>query len=251
MLNGFRANSELAIAEKRQKDIAPYLVGNRPWHVLDLANGRLRPQYILLKVAGHQVYGIDLLNRSRSSLVETAYRLARWLYVWKLGLTVENLANQTLVCGNVDALPFSDNSFDLTTSVAAFEHLLDVPAAVAELHRVMRPGGLIWVVIHLFASLSGGHNISATQIPLRSVPSGVDPWDHLRKRRLQINVPLNEWLRDEYLETFAHYFEILSHYCGTREGQELLTPSLEAELSTYNRDELTCRSYIILARKGP
>ncbi len=250
LVNGFRTEGEKKIASRRQRDISPYLDGDRSLRILDLANGRLRPQYILLKAAGHEVYGIDLVNGPRPSWVDAGYRVARWLYRRKLGLPAETAADRTLVCADVRALPFPDNSFDLATSVAAFEHFLNVPTMVAELHRVLRPGGLVWVVIHLFTSPSGGHNLSLTEIPFRTIPAGVDPWDHLRKRRLPFHTPLNEWRRDQYLETFAGYFEIVKHYCGTREGEELLTPALEAELSNYSRDELTCRSYIILARKA-
>jgi hypothetical protein len=34
-----------------------------------------------------------------------------------------------------------------------------------------------------------------------------------------------------------------------REGEHLLTPKIEAELSEYSRDELTCGAYVIIARK--
>ncbi len=78
----------------------------------------------------------------------------------------------------------------------------------------------------------------------------MDPWDHPRRPRLPFHVPLNEWRKDQYLGTFAGYFENVNRYCVTREREKLLTPQLEAELSIYSRDELTCRSYIILARKA-
>src|SRR5206468_7855823 len=205
----------------------------------------------LLKAAGHQVYGIDLANRPNLSWISVASRAARWLYIRELGLPAEVGLNQTLICGDVGALPFPDNSFDLATSVAAFEHFLDVPTVVAELRRVVRLGGLVWVCIHLFTCPSGGHNVGFREVPLRTMPAGVDPWDHLRKRRLPFPVPLNEWRRDQYLETFVHHFQILKHYCAIREGEELLTSALEAELSAYDRDELTCGAYVILARKEP
>jgi SAM-dependent methyltransferase len=251
LVNGFRSDGERTIAARRQREISPYLDGVRSLRILDLANGRLRPQYLLLKAAGHQVYGIDLVNQPESSWVDMAYNLARWIYIRKLGLTAETAAGQTLVCGDVGALPFSDNTFDLVTSVAAFEHFLDVPSVVTEISRVLRPGGLAWIGIHLFTSPSGGHNVKLTEIPLRRIPAGVDPWDHLRKRRLPFHVPLNEWRKDQYRETFADCFEIVKHYCVTREGEELLTSPLEAELSKYSRDELTCHSYVIVARKAP
>lgn len=251
MLTGFRTEGEQRVATERQQDIAPYVDANRPLRVLDLGNGRLLPQYTLLRAAGHQVCGIDLVNRPQLSWIDVAYRVARWLYRKKLGLQSESAAGRTLVCGDVRALPFPDNSFDLATSVAAFEHFLDVPTVVAELRRVMRPGGLVWVRIHLFTSLSGGHNLRFTEIPLRRIPAGVDPWDHLRRRQLPFHVPLNGWRRDQYLEEFGRHFQILKHYCAMQEGEELLTPALEAELSTFCRDELTCGAYVILARKAP
>jgi ubiquinone/menaquinone biosynthesis C-methylase UbiE len=249
LLNGSRSSGEREIAAMRQQDIAAYLDIRRPLQILDLANGRLRPQYALLKAAGHQVYGIDLANRPQLSRINIAYQVARQLYTWRLGLQNEPLADQTLVCGDVGVLPFPKNRFDLVTSVAAFEHFLDVPTVVTELHRVLRPGGLAWVAIHIFTSPSGGHNLSFTEIPLRHVPEGVDPWDHLRKRRLPFSVPLNEWRKDQYLAVFARHFEIIKHYCVTREGEELLTPEIAAELAAYSRDELTCGAYAIVARK--
>jgi len=250
LLDGSRASGERSLAEYRQRDITPYLQGDGHLRILDVANGRLRPQYTILKAAGHQVYGIDLVNRPQLSWVDMGYRIARWLYTTKLGLPSGDGA-QTLVCGDVGALPFPDNSLDLGISMAAFEHFLDVPQVVAELYRVIRPGGLVWVGIHLFTCPSGGHNLSFTGIPLRTIPARVDPWDHLRQRRLPFHVPLNEWRRDQYLEMFARHFHILKHYCAVREGEGLLTPTLEAELSAYDRDELTCVAYIILARKEP
>ena len=248
MLNGFRTNGEKRIFAEREQDMGHYLDTGSPLRVLDLGNGYLRPQYTLLKAAGHRVCGLDLVNRPQGNSTNVAYVFARWLYRWKLNLPISG-ADQTLICGDVRALPLPDNAIDLVTSVAAFEHFLDVPTVVTELQRVVRPGGLIYVRIHLFTCPSGGHNVRITEIPLRSVPRGVEPWDHLRKRRLPFHVPLNEWRQDQYLKVFAKHFEILKHYCAMREGEEMLTPEIEAELSGYSRDELTCGAYVIVARK--
>ena len=116
-------------------------------------------------------------------------------------------------------------------------------------HEFFALAGSCGPVSIFFTSPSGGHNVTFTQIPMRSVPRAVDPWDHLRKRRLPFSVPLNEWRLDQYLEEFAKYFELLKHYCAMREGEHLLTPELESELSDYSRDELTCAAYVIVARK--
>jgi SAM-dependent methyltransferase len=247
MLNGFRANSEVEIADRRRRDIEPYIDTSKPLRILDLANGRLRPQYTLLTSEGHHVYGIDQVNRRGTSKTDQAYQIARRMYTWRLGL--QTPAARTLVCGDVGILPFLDNSFDVVTSVAAFEHFLDVPSVVAELQRVLRPGGIAWIGIHLFSTLSGGHNLSFTEFPPRTIPLGVEPWDHLRKRQLPFTVPLNEWRKDQYLEAFGRHFEILAHYAAGQEGTDFLTSEIEAELAEYSREELTCGAYMIVARK--
>ncbi len=250
MLNGSRGNCERSMAEKRQQDIAPYLDINKPLRVLDVANGRLRPQYALLKAADHNVYGIDYINRPSITKTNVAYKLARCLYNRQLRIPTESASPCTLACGDVGLQPFPSESFDLAVSAAAFEHFLDVPSVVAELYRVLKPGGVVWASIHLFTSPTGGHNVSFTQFPLRTLPKGVDAWDHLRKRRLSFHVPLNEWRKHQYLEAFALHFEVLNHYCAMREGEHLLTPEIAAELSAYSRDELTCGAFVIVARKA-
>src|SRR5262245_5366269 len=134
MLNGVRTGAELDISKQRQSDIAPYLGADRSLRILDVANGRLRPQFTILRAAGHAVYGIDFVNRHRTRQIDTAYQIVRWLYTWKLGIPADLAAARTLICGDVGYLPFPDNYFDLGTSVAAFEHFLDIPAVIAELH---------------------------------------------------------------------------------------------------------------------
>jgi SAM-dependent methyltransferase len=45
------------------------------------------------------------------------------------------------VVADVYRLPFIDNVFDTLTMVRVMHHLADVPAALAEIHRIMIPGG--------------------------------------------------------------------------------------------------------------
>lgn len=248
MLRGDRSAGERAQLEDLLRDVAPMLDLSRPRDILDLANGRLRPQYALLKGAGHRVCGVDFVNRPGASLTDRAYVLARGLYRAQLGLGPEPPRRRTLVCGDVGLLPFPDAAFDLAVSAAAFEHFLDVPAVVADLHRVLRPGGVAWVAVHLFTCVTGGHNLTFTY-PIPAPPPEVELWDHLRHRRLPFTVPLNEWRREQYVAAFARHFELIRVYCRAREGEELLTPALEAELSAYSRDELTCGQLVIVARK--
>jgi SAM-dependent methyltransferase len=248
LLRGDRSTGEKALDDRRTQDLAPYLDLAQPRRILDVANGRLRPQYSLLRSAGHQVYGIDWVNRPRRSRTDLAYVFARELYRRRLGLPGKAMRG-TLTCGDVGKLPFYDGFFDLTVSAAAFEHFLDVPAVLTELYRVLRPGGMIWVSVHLFTSPTGGHNVTFAESPIRNLPAGIEAWDHLRKRQLPFSVPLNEWRRDQYLAAFADHFELLKSYCNVAEGQALLTDELRCELAGYDEEELTCAAYVIMARK--
>src|SRR5574341_1852275 len=145
LLNGFRMKHERWIADLRRSDLAPFLNGNRSPNVLDLANGQLRPQYSILRMQGCRVYGIDRVNQANPGLQSNAYKIARWLYTRDLRSRTSRF-DDTLICGDVSTLPFRDSSFDVVTSVAAFEHFLDVKKVLEEVDRVLRPGGLVWVL---------------------------------------------------------------------------------------------------------
>jgi ubiquinone/menaquinone biosynthesis C-methylase UbiE len=58
------------------------------------------------------------------------------------------------VLGSVTDLPFEDASFDLVYSHGVIHHVLDTEAAVAEFHRVLRPGGTVLVMLYHRASFN-------------------------------------------------------------------------------------------------
>jgi arsenite methyltransferase len=60
----------------------------------------------------------------------------------------EGHANVELREGDVTALPVEDEGFDRALCVQVLEYVADIPAALAELHRALRPGGrvLVWDV---------------------------------------------------------------------------------------------------------
>ena len=53
---------------------------------------------------------------------------------------------QSFLVGDAASLPLPDRSFDLVISTLSMHHWADVPAGLAEIARVLRPGGraLIW-----------------------------------------------------------------------------------------------------------
>ena len=66
------------------------------------------------------------------------------------------------VRGDVSQLPFPDESFDFVTSNMVFEHLGEPEIQLAEIHRVLRPGGIL--LFHTPNRL-GYHTILARLIP--------------------------------------------------------------------------------------
>jgi SAM-dependent methyltransferase len=59
-----------------------------------------------------------------------------------------------LIEGSAETLPFDDACFDLVYSHGVLHHLERTQAAVAELHRVLRPGGTALVMVYHRGSLN-------------------------------------------------------------------------------------------------
>jgi SAM-dependent methyltransferase len=146
-------------------------------------------------------------------------------------------------------LAFPDDSFDFIFSTLVFEHIEDVPAAVAEVNRVLKPEGAAWINIHLFPSLSGGHHKDWTH-PRKWPSPKVPPWDHLRENRYPADPSLNKLRLADYRRIFAASLEVLEE-SPLVEGEHLLTPELATELAQkgYSRDDLLVREVAFRCRK--
>src|SRR4029078_4047225 len=81
---------------------------------------------------GWHATGVDRAKKS----VGAALRVAE-----QLGVDAE------YVVGDVRELPLADDSFDAVFSYSVLQHLAkkDVRAAVDEIRRVLRPGGVVWI----------------------------------------------------------------------------------------------------------
>ena len=55
-------------------------------------------------------------------------------------------APMEFVAGDACSLPFPDSSFDAAVSTQVYEYVADMPAALREAHRVLRPGGRLLVL---------------------------------------------------------------------------------------------------------
>lgn len=89
---------------------------------------------------GADLYGIDLTERA---VEHTHRRLALF------GLSSK------LAVGDAERLDFSEQNFDLVYSWGVFHHSPDTPKAIAEVYRVLKPGGQVKVMIYHTWSMIG------------------------------------------------------------------------------------------------
>lgn len=67
------------------------------------------------------------------------------------------ITRATFVQGNGQSLPFVAGAFDLVLSHSVIEHVMDAGAYLSECHRVLRPGGVLYLSTAPFLSLAGAH----------------------------------------------------------------------------------------------
>ncbi|MBI5014762.1 MAG: class I SAM-dependent methyltransferase [Deltaproteobacteria bacterium] len=239
---------------------------------LDVGCGKSFWLSLLLQGRGALVTGVDTevvlpglgvgkyLGLARSNGLERAARTLAWelLYARPYYRALERASGAPLPSDRVDLrnasvteLPFADATFDLAVSHEVFEHLPDVPGALAELRRVLKPAATACIYVHNFASLSGGHHI-AWKYPDSEPSTLVPPWDHLRENRFpEIPSWVNRLRERDYRAAFERHFEISEWLPLGREGEALLTPRLREELAEYTDDELLTKGFLVLARPRP
>jgi SAM-dependent methyltransferase len=105
--------------------------------VLDLGSGTGHPALLAAQAVGSKgwVIGLDLAEY----MVEAAQRKAG-----RLGLT-----NVTFQAGDATVLPFENDSFDALTSRFCVMFVPDLPQALSEMARVLKPGG--WAALAVWA----------------------------------------------------------------------------------------------------
>jgi arsenite methyltransferase len=102
--------------------------------VLGIGSG---PGYLACEIAQRvgprgAVHGVD---PSESMLATAARRTAG-----------EHAAPVSFGKGDAMALPFPDGSFDAVTATQVYEYVADMPAALTEARRVLRPGGRLLIL---------------------------------------------------------------------------------------------------------
>ena len=104
----------------------------------------------LVKTAGRKML---LVDRTRRNAWARAVGTAQWF------------RDPMKLHGNVCIDPLPREAFDLITSWSLFEHLSDPAAALRNAWQALRPGGALYIGIHLYTATNGHHDFrhSATE----------------------------------------------------------------------------------------
>ena len=129
------------------------------WHALDVATG-----------GGHVAYTFaPHLERMWATDITQ-----EMLHMVKAEAAKRGLANIRTAYAKAEALPFEDESFDLVTCRIAPHHFDSIPEFLAEVRRVLKPGGLFALVDNVVPPGSVGDYVNAFE-RLRD-PSHLRAW---------------------------------------------------------------------------
>jgi SAM-dependent methyltransferase len=252
--------------------VEPYIGKVKGKRILDVGCGIRAPFTLLFHSLEAKAVGIDVdiltrgfnLAKYRRILVTQGYerflmRLMSDCYYDKF--YYRELESKTGIRLNFNGVDLEEmdachtafeEEFDLIVSNAAFEHIGNVGETLKEIKRIMKPKALLHVEIHLFPSLTGGHNVFWSNPDSKQVVLGkMPPWDHLRKQQYPIDTSLNRLRERDYYQLFSNNFKIIDWVTEYEEPENFLTPEISLELSEYQKEELLKRAIVVLACKTP
>jgi ubiquinone/menaquinone biosynthesis C-methylase UbiE len=194
-------------------------------------NGLLR----VIKTIGRKAIGID---------AEFSRNLQR-LYPGRTPAPI------TILQMDAERMSLPDNSFDFVFSRSVFEHLENPDRVIREVSRVLKPGGVAHLGVHLYTCDGGAHDPRIFSGHRDDLPL----WSHLRaahSHKVRPNSYLNRLRLSSWKEMFSlHLPGVYIHlHQGAREHLLEDARALRAsELSEYSEDELLTDEVVAIWRK--
>jgi SAM-dependent methyltransferase len=138
---------------------------------------RLRPGIALLDVGcGPGTITIDLARLVAPGKVVGLDSAAEVIEVARAAASKAQLDSLTFETGDVYGLPYADNTFDVVHAHQVLQHLADPVAALVEMRRVCRPGGLVAV-----------RDADYGAMVWAPASAGLDRWNELYRRLARLN----------------------------------------------------------------
>ncbi|MCW4029800.1 MAG: class I SAM-dependent methyltransferase [Candidatus Bathyarchaeota archaeon] len=270
----YRAKNDLQAHAILTQKIQQYLGRDflaEPRVILDLGCGKHFPHTLLFALDGHHVVGLDssyifqrpsLGNYFASLKANGFVETSRFV---QLDLTHKRINYQKILLNHqhYEAIPglcfhqdnvellttIKDNSADIVVSKDLFEHLEHPELAVKRIFEVLKNGGITVNIIHLFTSISGGHN------PQWANFSEFEPWDHLRGCKFVLPAHLNKFRAKRFVEAFSNYFEVHVSYSSpsTPKASDVMSDQIWSELTKkipdLHREEVLNEKLVIVGLK--
>jgi SAM-dependent methyltransferase len=166
-------------------------------------------------------------------------------------LSVKRLPRPDIRRMGATQMSFPDGSFSCVCSWSVFEHIDDPDRALREVVRVLRPGGVIYISVHLYTSHSGQHDASIFAAGQARAPY----WPHLRAAH-EHTVRETTFLNRLRLADWRTLFEARMPgvaFVVERDGEVLADALRElrssGELSGYTDDELMTVNLVAIWKK--
>ncbi len=106
---------------------------------------------------------------------------------WATALAERNGCRPEFLLGSVASLPCRGESFDLVLLLDVIEHLEDPLTALAEVHRVLRPGGRVLIAFPPYNSPWGAHLTEHVRLPwahlLCPEPQLLELWREIHRKK--------------------------------------------------------------------
>jgi SAM-dependent methyltransferase len=166
-------------------------------------------------------------------------------------LCVDRLPRVPVLKMGATRMTFADASFDFIFSCSVFEHIDDPVAALGEVRRVLKPGGVMYVSLHLYTSHSGQHDAAICATGKPQPPY----WPHLRAKyqdTVREAAFLNRVRLAQWVEMFSQVMPG-TRFINERQDDEIgdgLRPLREAgELAEYTDEELMTVNLVAVWKK--
>ncbi len=158
---------------------------------------------------------------------------------------------------NMDAsnMSFPNASFGFIFSKSVFEHIPEPSKVIDEVIRILKPGGCVYLSVHLYTSDSGCHDPKIFSGKRSDIPL----WAHLRPQyqaKVQPNAYLNKLSMNQWEQLFLSKMPgcFMKSLTGSKDRMADLIEELnqlrqEGELREYRDEELLTVDYVAIWQK--
>lgn len=201
-------------------------------------------------VATYRHEGIERVAKTLFRRLSGADRVFRRSLARELG--VRRLRIPEVRVSDLSQIPLPNNHVDFAYAMVTFEHVAEPAPALAEVVRVLRPGGVAHVRAQLWTSEGGAHDPRA----LSGRRGGLAYWPHLRpqhEHEVLASTPVNRMRLAEWVSLFRAALPgariVLFSTDRARRAIELTRLRAVGELAEFDDEELLTSSVAAVWQK--